>query len=122
MNEMKRRTIWAVAVLMVLTALPAVAAGDGMKYTITVTEFENRSGWTGQWNLGHAWGATLTDILTESDRFIVLGESDMRVEALREQDFAASGRTAQGSKAPVTGQMTPVESLRTVSQRLGPSG
>ena len=97
--------------LLVLAALPAAAAEGGMRYTITVTEFENQAGWTGRWDLGHAWGTTLTDILTQSGRFIVLGESDMRVEALREQDFAASGRTAQGSKAPVTGQMTPAQLL-----------
>ncbi len=105
-----RRWIPLMVVVAVLGALPAAGA-DGMKYTITVSEFENRSGWSGRWNLGHAWGATLTDILTQSDRFIVLGEGDMRVEALREQDFASSGRTAQGSKAPVTGQMTPAQLL-----------
>ncbi len=108
---MKRTITLTVAALLVLAALPALAAEGGLRYTITVSEFENRSGWSGQWNLGDAWGATLTDILTESGRFIVLGESDMRVEALREQDFAASGRTAQGAKTPVTGQMTPAQLL-----------
>src|SRR5581483_7903341 len=42
---------------------------------------------------------------------IVLGEKDMRNEAMAEQDFAASGRTAGGNKAPVTGQMTPAQLL-----------
>ena len=39
-------------------------------------------------------------------KFIVLGETDMRAASLDEQDFAASGRTAGGKKAPATGQMT----------------
>jgi hypothetical protein len=35
----------------------------------------------------------------------------MRYAALDEQDLAASGRTAGGDKAPVTGQMTPAQLL-----------
>jgi len=42
---------------------------------------------------------------------IVLGEKDMRQEAMAEQDFAASGRAAGGAKAPATGQMTPAQLL-----------
>jgi hypothetical protein len=53
----------------------------------------------------------MTDILNQTGRFIVLGESDMRVASLGEQDLAAAGRTAQGSIAPVTGQMTPAQIL-----------
>lgn len=95
---------------LVLTALPAFAQG-GLRYTITVTKFENEAGWHGQWDIGDAWGSVMTDILNQTGKFIVLGESDMRAEALAEQDFAASGRTAGGSKAPVTGQMTPAQLL-----------
>jgi len=50
-------------------------------------------------------------LLQQTGRFIVLGESEMRSAAVGEQDFAASGRTAQGSKTPVTGQMTPAQLL-----------
>jgi hypothetical protein len=50
-------------------------------------------------------------MLTQTGRFIVLGETDMRYAAMDEQDFAASGRTAGGKKAPVTGQMTPAQLL-----------
>jgi curli biogenesis system outer membrane secretion channel CsgG len=83
----------------------------GLRYTITVSKFENRSGWSGQWNLGDAWGTVLTDMLNQTGQFIVLGETDMRYAALEEQDFAASGATAGGKKAPVTGQMTPAQLL-----------
>ena len=95
------------------SALPAMAgeATGGLRYSITVSKFENQSGWHGQWNLGNAWGTVLTDMLNQTGKFIVLGETDMRIAAMDEQDFAASGRTAQGKKAPVTGQMTPGQLL-----------
>ena len=95
-------------------AVPAFAQDDakgGLRYSITVSQFENRSGWHGQWDIGHAWGTVLTDMLNQTGRFIVLGETDMRGAALDEQDFAASGRTAGGKKAPATGQMTPAQLL-----------
>ncbi len=86
-------------------------ATGGLRYSITVSKFENRSGWSGQWNIGDAWGAVLADALQGTKRFIVLGEKDMRAEALLEQDLAAGGRMAGGNKAPATGQMTPAQLL-----------
>ena len=88
-----------------------LAAEGGLRYSITVSKFENRSNWRGQWSLGDAWGAVLTDSLNQTGRFIVLGEKDMRREAMEEQDFAASGRAAGGGKKVVTGQMTPAQLL-----------
>jgi curli biogenesis system outer membrane secretion channel CsgG len=95
------------------TILPAKAeeATGGLRYSITVSQFENRSGWHGQWDIGHAWGTVLTDMLNQTGKFIVLGETDMRYAAMDEQDLAASGATAGGKKAPVTGQMTPGQLL-----------
>ncbi len=100
-------------VTVVFPMLPAKAeeAAGGLRYSITVSQFENRSGWYGSWDIGDAWGTVLTDMLTQTGRFIVLGETDMRYAAMDEQDFAASGRTAGGKKAPVTGQMTPAQLL-----------
>ncbi len=95
---------------MVLPANAEEAAG-GLRYSITVTKFENRAGWYGQWDIGNAWDTVLTDMLNQTGKFIVLGETDMRYAAMDEQDFAASGRTAGGNKAPVTGQMTPAQLL-----------
>ncbi len=108
---MKKRISLALGALLLVTALPVLAAEGGMRYTITVSEFDNKAGWHGQWDLGWGWGEVLTQRLHDTGEFIVLGESDMRVEALREQDFAASGRTAQGAKTPVMGQMTPAQLL-----------
>lgn len=106
-------------VAMLLTSLvlcPAVlsaakAATGGLRYSIAVERFDNRSGWSGQFNIGDAWGAMLTDSLMQTGRFIVLGEADMRGAAMAEQDFARSGRTAGGDRAPATGQMTPAQLL-----------
>ncbi|MFC1720509.1 CsgG/HfaB family protein [Pseudomonadota bacterium] len=104
-----------VFVLIILSSafLPVSAAEPtgGLRYTITVSKFENRSGWSGQWNIGDAWGTVLTDMLNQTGKFIVLGETDMRYAAMEEQDFAASGATAGGKKAPVSGQMTPAQLL-----------
>jgi len=110
----KFQGILAVVVLFGLLSVaagPCFAEGSGLRYSITVSKFENHSGWRGQWDLGHAWGAVLTDTLNQTGRFIVLGEKDMRNEAMREQDLAASGRTAGGGKVVVTGQMTPAQLL-----------
>ena len=103
--------ILALAVVAMLLPVLAGAQSGGLRYSITVSKFENRAGWHGQWEIGDAWGTIMTDLLNQSGRFIVLGEKDMRQEAMAEQDFATSGRVAGGAKAPVTGQMTPAQLL-----------
>ena len=106
--------ILSVLVLFSMIILPfgeCIAAEGGLRYSISVAKFQNRSNWRGHWSLGDAWGAILTDSLNQTGKFIVLGEKDMRREALQEQDFAASGRAAGGGKKVVTGQMTPAQLL-----------
>ncbi len=100
-----------VCLAIILSGVPAYAQEGGLRYTISVSKFENRAGWRGYWDLGDAWGTVMTDMLHQTGQFIVLGETDMRGEALAEQDLAASGATAQGAKTPVTGQMTPAQLL-----------
>jgi curli biogenesis system outer membrane secretion channel CsgG len=90
---------------------PAPPASGGLRYSIEVVKFENHARYTGQFELADCWGAVLTDSLQRTGRFIVLGEADMRTAAMAEQDFAKSGRAASGSKAPVTGAMTPAQLL-----------
>src|SRR4030042_1811803 len=112
MINQKKRVMCAMLFCMtVLLAAQAAAEQKGMRYSIMVSRFENRSNWRGQWDLGDAWGAVLTDSLNNSGKFIVLGEKDMRQDALDEQDFAASGRAAGGGKKVVKGQMTPAQLL-----------
>lgn len=112
---MSRYKITTTCILFVLIFFPltgkAIAQEGKLRYSIVVSKFENRSNWSGQWNLGDAWGAVLTDSLNQTGRFIVLGENDMRAEAMAEQDFAASNRAAGDGKTVVTGQMTPAQLL-----------
>ncbi len=82
-----------------------------LRFTITVTKFENEAGWSGRWDIGDGFGEIMTNALNESGWFIVLGEKDMREAAMEEQDFAASGRVAGGKKAPKMGRMTPAQLL-----------
>ncbi|HEU5079555.1 MAG TPA: CsgG/HfaB family protein [Opitutaceae bacterium] len=92
-----------------------ISSGDsakgGLRFTIGVTKFENKSNFSGQFALADTWGSLLTDSLVQSGRFIVLGESDMRAAALQEQDLASTGRTAGGDKTPVTGNLSPAQLL-----------
>ncbi len=82
-----------------------------LRYTITVTKFKNKANWHGRHDIGTGFGEIMTHGLNESGWFIVLGEKDMRSEAMAEQDFAASGRVAGGKKAPKMGRMTPAQLL-----------
>jgi len=108
----RTETLICAAVLICGLAMPAGATGKGnLRYSITVSKFENQAGWHGQWDIGDAWGAVLTDALQASGKFIVLGEKDMRAEAMAEQDLAESGRMAKGKKAPAKGFMTPAQLL-----------
>lgn len=82
-----------------------------LRYSITVTRFENKANWRGQFDVGHGFSEMLTDALKQSDWFVVLGEQEMRIEAMQEQDFVDSGRVARGKKAPKKGRLTPAELL-----------
>ncbi len=82
-----------------------------LRYSITVTKFKNKANWHGRYDIGNGFGEIMTHGLNESGWFIVLGEKDMRSEAMAEQDFAASGRVAGGKKAPKMGRMTPAQLL-----------
>jgi len=108
-----KRSVKTLGLFALALSLPgmAVAQTGGLRYSITVSKFENKAGWSGQFEIGDAWGTIMTDLLNQTGKFIVLGEKDMRQEAMAEQDFAASGRAAGGAKAPATGQMTPAQLL-----------
>ncbi|MBF0559160.1 MAG: hypothetical protein HQL08_10310 [Nitrospirae bacterium] len=100
-----------ILLLLLSMATSAFADQGNLRYSIMVSKFENRSNWSGQFAVGDAFGSILTDSLMQSGKFIVLGEKDMRGEAMAEQDFADTGRTAGGKKTPVKGQMTPAQLL-----------
>ena len=106
-----KKLITIMVLISIFFAASAFAQSGNLRYSIMVSKFENRSNWSGQWNLADTFGAVLTDSLQQTGRFIVIAEKDMRREAMAEQDFAESGRTAGGKKAPVKGQMTPAQLL-----------
>jgi curli biogenesis system outer membrane secretion channel CsgG len=82
-----------------------------LRYSITVVDFENKANWQGQWNIGDGFTEIMTNALQESAWFIVLGDKQMRFEALQEQDLGDSGRVAKGKKTPKIGRMTPAQLL-----------
>ncbi len=92
------------------STIPAPPAGN-LRYSISVTKFKNEAGWHGRWNVGDGMQTAMTNLLHESGWFIVLGDGEMRKEAMNEQDLAASGRTAQGKKTAKIGRMTPAQLL-----------
>lgn len=89
----------------------AEAKGSNLRYSITVHKFKNEASWRGQWNLGDGFTTIMTDVLNQTGKFIVLGDSEMRNAAMTEQDFADTGRTAGGKKAPKIGRITPAQLL-----------
>jgi curli biogenesis system outer membrane secretion channel CsgG len=108
---MKKIATIIVLMSLIFAASAYAQQGGNLRYSVMVSKFENRSNWSGQWNLADTFGAMLTDSLQQTGNFIVIAEKDMRSEAMAEQDFAESGRTAGGKKAPVKGQMTPAQLL-----------
>jgi curli biogenesis system outer membrane secretion channel CsgG len=109
---MKRMQTWRLALAAaVMAGAVTVQAQGNLRYSITVSKFPNEAGWSGQWDIGDGFTTILTDALQQSGKFIVLGDSEMRKEAMAEQDFAASGRVAGGQKAPQIGRMTPAQLL-----------
>ncbi len=110
MKHLLHLTTAAIAIASLMPASLSAQEG-GLRYSITVTKFKNEANWGGRWNLGDGFTTILTDVLNETGKFIVLGDTEMRGAALVEQDFAASGRTAGGKKAPKTGRMTPAQLL-----------
>ena len=80
--KISRLLVAVVCLSLVAGAAFADTASGGLRYSITVSKFENKAGWSGQWDLGDAWGTVLTDLLNQTNRFIVLGEKDMPVKPL----------------------------------------
>jgi curli biogenesis system outer membrane secretion channel CsgG len=90
---------------------PPDASAGGLRFSIAVTKFENHANYSGPFQLSDTWGSMLTDSLQQSGHFIVLGEAEMRDAAMKEQDFAKSGRVAGGgSEAEINAVIYVVDS------------
>jgi len=104
---------WDYPIAMVIDRVESTPGGPkgNLRYSITVADFENKANWQGRWNIGDGFTEIMTNALQESRRFIVLGDKQMRYEAMQEQDLGASGRVAGGKKTPKIGRMTPAQLL-----------
>lgn len=99
----------AAALLLLSTPSFAASPGGGLRYSVVVDKFENKT--ENPYRLGDEWGTMLTSALQESGHFIVVAQNDMQLEALKEQLRGLSGITAQGRKTAVRGRMTPAQLL-----------
>jgi curli biogenesis system outer membrane secretion channel CsgG len=90
------------------TSLAAPPTG-GLRYTVVVDKFENKS--EDPQPLGDEWATLLTSALYESGQFIVIAQDDMQLKALKEQLRGLSGITTQGRKTAARGQMSPAQLL-----------
>ena len=85
------------AVIMMIAISPAAA---GPKKTIAVSQFENKSGWSGQWKMGWGMQEMMATSLINTGKFTVLERQDLSA-IMAEQDLGASGRTGKGSAAAI---------------------
>lgn len=82
-------------------AIPVVLPAPlGPKKLIAVAEFENKTNWAGQVNLGTGMADQLITALMNTGRFIVLERQSIEA-VLREQDFGASSRTTEEGGARI---------------------
>lgn len=71
----------------------------GPKKMLAVAAFENKAGWSSQWNLGEGMAEQLTSALMKTNQFVVLERQNLD-DVLKEQDLAASGRmSSEGTGA-----------------------
>ena len=70
----------------------------GPKKLIAVIDFENKAGAASKFRIGSGMAEMLTTALIKSNRFIVVERQAIQ-DVLAEQDFGASGRTAQEAAA-----------------------
>lgn len=64
----------------------------------------------GRWNeLGNGWGEIMTEVLTRSGRFVVLGEADMRSTELEEQKLTGGIHKIMPVQLLVKGAITNVQ-------------
>lgn len=128
---MRNITHWTIAVLtgvLVLGQVPDVGAqrtqtrsgagpnrlGEykGIKHAIGVVDFDNQSGWSGQWKIGYNLSIMLESALQDTDRFVLVDRQNLG-DVILEQDLATSGRTAQAKGVAQTGKLRPAKYIAT---------
>jgi curli biogenesis system outer membrane secretion channel CsgG len=104
--------VWScIATVILLFGAPPLAGQGrgGLRFTVVVDKFENKS--EDNRELGDEWATMLTSALHESGHFIVVAQDDMQLNALKEQIRGLSGVTTQGRKTAARGQMSPAQLL-----------
>ncbi len=86
----------------------------GLKHAVGVKDFTNDAGWRGRWDLGNNLSAMLESALFDTGRFVLVEREQLR-DVIREQDLAASGRTASASQVARTGVIRPARYIATGS-------
>lgn len=104
---MRIRQWMAIGLGLVIATSPTWAAG--LKKTVAVSRFENKTSWKGQVSLDNGMADQLTDALIKSGQFMVL-ERQTLSDVVAEQDLAASGRAAKSATAQ-TGKLTSAQIL-----------
>ena len=122
---MSKRSLWVTVILVVVlglsvqnasalwgkTATTATESSNakmnlgeykGLKQAIGCKEFENQSGWSGEWQIGNNLSIMLESALFDTGRFVIV-EREKLTDVIAEQDLAASGRTAKAGKVAQTG-------------------
>jgi curli biogenesis system outer membrane secretion channel CsgG len=110
-RNMSWKLLSAVAAALLVWSTPSFAGSPsgGLRFTVVVDNFENKS--ESPRRLGDEWATLLTTALHESGHFIVVAQDDMQLTALKEQLRGLSGITTQGKKTAVRGQMSPAQLL-----------
>lgn len=91
----------------VATIIEGLPPLKGPKKSVAVMDFENNSGFAGEWSLGEGMADMLTTALVQTNRFIVVERPKIK-KILAEQDLAASGRAAKAEAAKI-GKLMPAQ-------------
>lgn len=108
---MKKCKVFSVVlVLSFVLSSVGYTAPRALKKLVAVEQFQNKAGAQSSWQIGTGMADMLTDSLIQSGQYKVM-ERQAVESVLKEQDFAASGRTTQAGSVAKIGKMPPVQIL-----------
>lgn len=84
-----------------------------LRYSITVSQFANDVGWSGQRDVGDGFTTILKEAMWQIQKFIVLGGAEMWLEAMAKRHLVTSRRVVGGDKAPQIDRMKPAQMHKT---------
>ncbi len=81
-----------------------LGAYKGIKKEIAVKNFENKAGWSGDYDLAQNLSIMLESALFDTGRFVLLQRENLK-DTIEEQDLQASGRAAKAKAVAQTGKI-----------------